>query len=552
MAPPDTQGIAWDVAFGGKVFTINGSNLISTTETLNPANYEELRTGTEPNPKAHALCIDQNRSDVDISFTNCVLVDEAGLTSEPLTYAGSLPKLMYPSLYATATNKIISGSMGGASAATPATAVPFASGGGFGGIRLEKPTKEMGSTETLPSGVNVTLEVNFVDSDNKPLSLSTNHTYTFTKEDAYTLEVTAKAPGYADSNTVKFDLIHMSKVYVGGSGASDENIGTVNKPVVSLKGASDVLNKIKVGRASQYEIICDGGIDVSTEKERDTASADDATNPKYYKTTLDSSIEAGSPVKLVIKSKNQTSPATIKAFSATSGKDDKPNFLLLGGNVEVEAITINRPLAAIAGATVTLKDAKLTYDASANINWPTEYNRGIGNYEDDGSVTINIQDGTEISGWARGLYLINSTGNTVTMTGGTITRNSLTDGWGGGVAINSENSTFTMSGGSITENTLTATTGSSEYSVNSVAGAGVCVSSKGSTFIMTGTASISKNKALIQSSATDAEGWGGGVAVSTFTMTGGTINNNESSNGGGGVYIIPEGGITGKTATISA
>ena len=119
-------------------------------------------------------------------------------------------------------------------------------------------------------------------------------------------------------------------------------------------------------------------------------------------------------------------------------------------------------------------------------------------------------------------------GGTFNMYGGTITKNTATDTYGGGVYV--VDGTFTMNGGTITDNT--ATNG----------GGGVYVS--GGTFTMNGNASVTNNRA------NGKNGISGGVYVvdGTFTMNGGSITKNtaNSTDGGVGVYTA-----TSTTATFT-
>ena len=112
-------------------------------------------------------------------------------------------------------------------------------------------------------------------------------------------------------------------------------------------------------------------------------------------------------------------------------------------------------------------------------------------------------------------------GGTFNMYGGTITKNTATDTYGGGVYV--VDGTFTMNGGTITDNT--ATNG----------GGGVYVS--GGTFTMNGNASVTNNRA------NGKNGISGGVYVvdGTFTMNGGTITKNTASSTDGGVGVYRSG-----------
>jgi hypothetical protein len=131
-----------------------------------------------------------------------------------------------------------------------------------------------------------------------------------------------------------------------------------------------------------------------------------------------------------------------------------------------------------------------------------------------------ISGNTASSSFGGGVYVNNGT---FTMSGGTISGNiassSSSYSYGGGVYV--DNGTFTMSGGTISGNTASS---SSSYSY----GGGVYVSSSGTFMMMGGT--ISGNNSYYG---------GGGVYVydGTFTMTGGTISGNTTSSFGGGVYV---------------
>ncbi|MDD2994163.1 MAG: InlB B-repeat-containing protein, partial [Pygmaiobacter sp.] len=126
---------------------------------------------------------------------------------------------------------------------------------------------------------------------------------------------------------------------------------------------------------------------------------------------------------------------------------------------------------------------------------------------------------------------------TFTMTGGSITENTVTGVAGGGVWV--ENGTFNLSGGSISKNTAGA------------GGGGVVLFS--STFTMTG-GSITNNSTNMAA----AKASGGGVENnwSTFVMTGGEISGNNAGTGGGvqgdGFTVGGTAKITGNTAGDSA
>ncbi len=154
-----------------------------------------------------------------------------------------------------------------------------------------------------------------------------------------------------------------------------------------------------------------------------------------------------------------------------------------------------------------------------------------------------------------GLWKLNETDGTETITGGVITggnRNSS----GGGVYVSG---TFTMESGSIVGNTATnygggvyVSRGTFNMESGSIVGntagywgGGVYMSSIGGTFTMSG-GSISEN------TATD----GGGVYVSggTFTMESGSISKNTATDGGGvlvygGTFNMESGSISENTAS---
>ena len=154
-------------------------------------------------------------------------------------------------------------------------------------------------------------------------------------------------------------------------------------------------------------------------------------------------------------------------------------------------------------------------------------------------VTFTLTDCKETQGKithgmdkaGRGVYV--ATGSTFTMSGGTITGNTTSDGDGGGVYVYS--GTFTMNG----EASITC---------NGADGGGGVFVGTGSTFNMSGGASITDNDA----------NYCGGVYVTasgTFNMNGGSITNNTASSNGGGVYVyngtftMNGGSITDNTAS---
>jgi len=148
-----------------------------------------------------------------------------------------------------------------------------------------------------------------------------------------------------------------------------------------------------------------------------------------------------------------------------------------------------------------------------------------------------------------------TTNSTFTMDGGLISGNGTTNGTGGGVMVDAD-STFTMNAGTITGNEamigggvsvaasqFTMTGGT--ISANTVTGQGGGVRLFGSTMNMSG-GNIHGNTA---------DGSGGGVAAlsgSEFTMTDGVImGNNAVNNSGGGVHVV-QGAFTMSGGTITA
>ncbi len=127
------------------------------------------------------------------------------------------------------------------------------------------------------------------------------------------------------------------------------------------------------------------------------------------------------------------------------------------------------------------------------------------------------------AGEGGGLYVFDST---FEMTGGEVSGNEATWGWGGGVCVDNS-STFEMTGGEVSGNQAIE------------CGGGVDVNAT-CTFKMTG-GEISGNEAI----------WGGGVIVNgTFKMTRGEISGNEASYGGGvyggGTFKMTGGEISGN------
>ena len=184
------------------------------------------------------------------------------------------------------------------------------------------------------------------------------------------------------------------------------------------------------------------------------------------------------------------------------------------------------------------------YGGSITQNKTSNGKCGGGVYMEGGKFYLY---GGEITGneaaMGGGVYMGNS--STFEMTGGSITKNKISNGCGGVFALGA----FTMNGGEISGNTVKATSGGA-----SADGGGVYVGTSG-TFTMTGGAKIANNKA---------DHNGGGVYVfgqGSFNMTGGTIGGTKSgeantANYGGGVYAdsigainMTSGSITGNEAS---
>jgi hypothetical protein len=168
------------------------------------------------------------------------------------------------------------------------------------------------------------------------------------------------------------------------------------------------------------------------------------------------------------------------------------------------------------GVTLTLDEKIKLAGVSSNTMPLITVNEGGTLFMKEGSkISGNICTASADAGGGVSVW-----GGAFTMTGGTISGNSGTNGGFGGVGVVNDGS-FTMSGGTITGNSAQN-------------GGGVWLLS-GSTFTMNG-GTISSNNA-----------WniGGGVDVgdtSTFNMTGGTISGNtvtgsSSTRYGGGVYV---------------
>ena len=199
-------------------------------------------------------------------------------------------------------------------------------------------------------------------------------------------------------------------------------------------------------------------------------------------------------------------------------------FATIDGNGFTSTVTSGNGILVASGAGLTLENVTI---------------QGIGGLTglvlQHGSEAT-IADGTSISGFTNSGVRAGS--GILTMTGGTISRNSSTTP-GGGVSVTG--GTFIMSGGTINENSAAIF----------APGGGVSVQN-GGTFTMSG-GEISENST----------GWnGGGVFVnnafgfmgisSTFTMTGGTIGNNTAAIFGGGVRVEAGGTFNMEDGAISS
>ena len=135
--------------------------------------------------------------------------------------------------------------------------------------------------------------------------------------------------------------------------------------------------------------------------------------------------------------------------------------------------------------------------------------------------------------------LVGGTGTLIMNPGSTITGNTASETYGGGVSVSSTG-TFIMNGGTISNNTS-----------GCGRGGGVFVASSGS-FTMNG-GSITNNSSVTSNSPfSESSSRGGGVHVEmgAFTMNGGTISGNTAKNGGG-VHIGSSKSFTMNGGTIS-
>ena len=121
---------------------------------------------------------------------------------------------------------------------------------------------------------------------------------------------------------------------------------------------------------------------------------------------------------------------------------------------------------------------------------------------------------------------------TLELRNGTISGNTNSGGYGGGVYVSSYGGTFTMSGGTISGNTASKSNSSSEIG-GDACGGGVYVYG---TFTMDG-GTISSNTSSNTVVGGNVDARGGGVYVyGTFTMNSGTISGNTASSNGSAAY----------------
>ena len=191
----------------------------------------------------------------------------------------------------------------------------------------------------------------------------------------------------------------------------------------------------------------------------------------------------------------------------------------------------------------------LSGTASITENTATKKAGGIAIYGDGtDAVTLTISDDVVISknesaAECGGIGAIGTA--LITMTGGTISENSATEGAG----ISLWSSAFTMSGGTISKNYVSGTSSGN--------GSGVCVQSSSSFTLDGGTVSENYAGTYVDGNGDTATTSvnGAGVYVddeSSFTLTSGTISSNTASSYGGGVYIGSTGTLTMTGGTISA
>ena len=162
----------------------------------------------------------------------------------------------------------------------------------------------------------------------------------------------------------------------------------------------------------------------------------------------------------------------------------------------------------------------------------------------------------------RALVFVNKDGTLIMNAGSTVTGNTASDNFGGGVYVKG---TFTMNGGTISGNTSSNRNGGGVYLSGSLTMNGGTITgntahqSGGGVYLSEGTFTM-RNGTISDNNA--ASGDGGGVFVygdrRTFTMIGGVITGNTASRGGGvhldgsypgGTFNMRGGTISGNTAS---
>ena len=257
-------------------------------------------------------------------------------------------------------------------------------------------------------------------------------------------------------------------------------------------------------------------------------------------------------------------------------KVEKAAHLILNGDISYQCQWLDDNMFAEVEGTLTLQKGKISRVET------TSPNRGAikvsgGTFNMDGGIITRCTFGNQYSG-----SVLLADGGSMTMSGGTIDRNTATEfNSAGGVLVNTD-STFTMTGGTISNNTAKRGGGvlvrengqfkMPEMSKGTISGNTARVESDsiaqpnagGGGVFVEHNASFDMKNGTITGNTTN--GMGGGVATAVlneddetgggqFRMTGGTISNNEASCGGG-VYswsrkdrVVLEGGnIIGNTA----
>ena len=202
-------------------------------------------------------------------------------------------------------------------------------------------------------------------------------------------------------------------------------------------------------------------------------------------------------------------------------KVEKDAYLILNGDISYQCQWLDDNMFAEVEGTLTLQKGKISRVET------TLPNRGAikvsgGTFNMDGGIITRCTFGNQYSG-----SVLLADGGSMTMSGGTIDRNTATEfNSAGGVLVNTD-STFTMTGGTISNNTAKR-------------GGGVLVRENGQ-FKMPemSKGTISGNTARVESdSIAQPNAGGGGVFVehnASFDMKNGTITGNTTNGMGGGV-----------------